>query len=419
MTVIFVIVGLAAATFVPSALPRFAPGRLGAIFLLGAGANGVVLYFLGALGVPLRPLTFALVPLVALAVVLWRGRRLVRGTRWRGDIHEVASTVVILVPFVILLWTTSIVPLSDYDGRTTWIPKARAIVEEGSVRGEFFHGRRGLNLHNRYPLLMPLDAASLLALGGSVRPLFVLLPAAMLLAARDLLSRRFSTVTPSWCMAALAWLPQIVTAREGGASSAYSDLAVAAFFGMAVVTRVARGRRGAVAASVWLAFLILTKNEGVVLAAAVLAYRPRPRMFLAPAIALAFLLAWQQSIPDAYDERNAVLLRGLPSRLAQLDDAAVAIARHALDFRTWGVFWPLVAVAAFLRRRPVAALVPLVLALGAYVVVLACTSWEIAALARVTAHRLLVHGILPAACLVIACLAPTTKSRTHPYQGGA
>ena len=404
MILLFVIVGLAAATFLPHALPRFVAGRAAAIFLLGVGANGAVLFALGLAGVPLGTLTFAAVPLISLAVAVLRAKRIFRRTRWRGDWHEIASTVVILVPFLVLLWTTSVVPLADYDGRTTWMPKARAIADEGSIRGPFFHGQRGLNLHNHYPLLLPLDVATLLAFGASPRPLFVLIPAAMILAARDLLSRRFGTAAASWSMAALAWLPQMVTAPEGGATSAYSDLAVAAFFGMAVVTRPR------VAASLWIAFLILTKNEGLLLALAALAWRPRVRMLIAPAIAFTLLLVWQQTVPDAYDERNAALLLELSSRLTFLDDAALAIGRHALDLRTWGVLWPLVAICAFRRRVRSEARV-LLIALAGYVAVMACTSWSIAELAKVTAHRLLLHCVIPAGCIVMACMSSSGASR--------
>lgn len=417
MIILFIVTGLAAATFVPLAVPRFVAGRLGAAFLLGTGVNGAVLFALGTMNVPLRPVTFAAVPLVALVVLAIRWRRVVRGIRWRGNVHELSSTAVILLPFVILLWTTSIVPLADYDGRTTWMPKAQAIVDEASIRGPFFDGERGLNLHNRYPLLMPLNAASLMALGGDSRPLYVLLAPAMLLAARDLLRRRFGSAWTSWCMAALAWLPQLVVTPEGGATSAYSDVAVAAFFGMAVATRVGRGRGAIGAAALWCAFLILTKNEGLLLAAAVAIYRPRWHFSVAPAIAFAMLLAWQHSVPEAYDERNAALLRELPRRLGMLDDAAIAIGKRSLDFRTWGAFWPLVLVGVVIRRRPAAAVVPLLLASAGYVATLACTSWNIEELARVTAHRLLLHSLIPAACIVLALLRGQTASSSRTSRG--
>ena len=417
MTILlFLVTGLAAATFMPHLLPRFVAGRLGGAFLLGVGLHGTLLYLLGVLGVPLHPTTMAAIPAAAAVVTILRWRRVMR-IRWRASLHELASTVAITAPFLILLWTTSIVPLADYDGRTTWMPKAHAIADEQSIRGPYFHGQRGLNLHNRYPLLMPLNAASAEALGGNARSVYVLIAPALLLAVRDLLERRYGRAWTSWCFAAVAWLPPIVLAAEGGATSAYSDLAVAAFFGMAVVTRATRGR-AVFAPGLWCAFLILTKNEGLLLAAAVLVYRPRWRMLAAPLAALTMLGVWQQSIPDAYDERNAFLIRELPQQLARIDDAALAIGRRAMDVRTWGVFWPLVVVAALTRRQPRAAIVPLAIAAAGYVAVMACTSWQIEELARVTAHRLLTHGVIPAACVVAAALSsrslPSVRPRYSP-----
>lgn len=405
-------VGLASGSFLPNALPRFAPGRIATAFLLGVGVNGAVLFLLGILEVPLTPIVFGSVPAVGVAVAALRWRYVVR-MRWRGDIHELVSTAAILLPFVLVLWVSAIVPLSDYDGRTTWLPKAVAIAGEGSIRGDFFHGRLGLNLHNRYPLLMPLNAASLIALRGDVRFLYILVAPAMLLAARDLLAPRYGRPITSWCMAALAWLPQIVVAPEGGATSAYNDLTVAAFFGLAVATRVARPHRVA-AAGIWCAFLVLTKNEGLLLAMTVAAYRPKWQITVFAAMAFAALVVWQQSIPDAYDERNSALLLELPQRIERLDDAALAIGRHASDVRMWGVFWPLLLACFAIGRRPLTAAIPLVLALAGYVVVMACTSWNIDQLARVTAHRLLLHCVIPASIIMIATVQRARNATVTP-----
>lgn len=266
-------------------------------------------------------------------------------------------------------------------------------------------------------MLRPLTGAWLRALGGDARPLYVLLAPAMLLAARDVLTRRFGSAWTSWCMAAVAWLPQIVVAPEGGATSAYSDLAVAAFFGMAVATRVGRGRRAIGSAALWCACLILTKNEGLLLAAAVVMYKPRWQLLVAPAMAFATLLAWQHSIPDAYDERNGALMLELPRRLAMLDDATIAIGKRALDVRTWGVLWPIVLLGIVLRRQPAAAVIPLLVVSAGYVAALACTSWNIEELARVTAHRLLLHCVVPASCIVIALLRNQTASSSRTSRG--
>lgn len=428
--VFFATIGFAVALAIPSALPRFVAGRVAAIFLLGAGACGSILFAAGVAGFAVsRPAVVALW-IVALGVALVArraSRRLVKKTRLRGDVHEVLSTMVIVAPFALLTWTTGILPLSDYDGRTTWIAKANAIAHDGSIDGPFFRGERGLNLHNRYPLLMPLDASATMLLSSrddSYRALYALLPAALLLALRDLLSRRHGSAAASWCVAAAAWLPQVAVAPEGGASSAYSDLALAAFAGMAVATLAARGRRASSAAGLWVAFAILTKNEGTMLAIALLValclcrpgWRAIARFLAAPAVAFALLEIWRRSIPEAYDERNVALLAELPGRIGRIDDALLAMARHAFDWSVWGAFWPVVMIACVVvpfaprRRSTVLPLATLVLAFGGYVAALACTSWSIDELARVAANRLLVHCLVPALAIVVV-FASTISGR--------
>jgi len=433
--VLFATIGFAVALAIPAALPRFVAGRVAAIFLLGAGACGSILFVAGVGGIAVNRSTVFTLWIGALGVALaaWRAsRRLVKKTRLGGDVHETLSTIVIVAPFALLAWTTSILPLADYDGRTTWIAKANAIAHDGAIDGPFFRGERGLNLHNRYPLLMPLDAAATMLVSGrddGYRALYALLPAALLLAVRDLLSRRHGSAAASWCVAAAAWLPQIAVATEGGASSAYSDLALAAFAGMAVAALAARGRRAAFAAGLWTAFAVLSKNEGTMIAIALLValclWRPGlraiSRFLAAPAAALALLEIWRRSVPEAYDERNAALLAELPERIGRLDDALLALARHAFDWSAWGAFWPVVLVACaavpFAPRRRTAVVPPamLALAIGAYIAALACTSWSIDELARVAANRLLVHCIGPALAIVVA-FASTIRGRGEPRQ---
>lgn len=435
---LFGVIGFAVALAIPASLPRFVAGRAAAIFLLGAGACGSALFAAGVAGVPVTRATVAAIWIAAVVVAIAarrRGRRLVARTRVRGDLHEHLSTVAIVAPFALLLWTTSVLPLADYDGRTTWIAKANAIARDGSIDGPFFQGERGLNLHNRYPLLMPLDAAAMMALTGrddAFRALYVVMPMALLLALRDLLSRRHGTAAASWCAAAMAWLPQLVVAREGGASSAYADLAVAAFAGMAVATLATRGRRAAGAAGLWAAFALLTKNEGTLLAlalaVALVAIAPRVRVLVrfavTPAFALALLYVWRGTVPEAYDERNAALLASLPSNLGRIDDASLALARHGLGWTTWGAFWLvalfacLFAMRAWRTRTAIVPLVVLAVTLAGYVAALASTSWNVDELARVAANRLLVHCLAPALALVIAMAgAWNRRPPAHPSPG--
>jgi hypothetical protein len=111
-------------------------------------------------------------------------------------------------------------------------------------------------------------------------------------------------------------------------------------------------------------------------------------------------------VPAAYDEQYEVLVSTLPRSIGRVPEAMQAIARHAIDFREWGVFWIAVAIAmvagVFLTRekRFAIPLVTIVLALAAYVVALTVTSWSIADLAPVAVNRLLAHLLVPASTIL-------------------
>jgi hypothetical protein len=89
-----------------------------------------------------------------------------------------------------------------------------------------------------------------------------------------------------------------------------------------------------------------------------------------------------------------------------------AIAHHAIDIRTWGLFWIVAAIAIAIgvfRRNAIA--IGTLLALGGYTVTFAVTSWNIDELARVSAHRLLTHLLIPALLVIAATLTPSPSAR--------
>lgn len=397
--VVFPLVGLAAALLLRLPLPSC---RFAFCYLAGLGVHGALLYLLGALRVPLVTATLVAIPVLALIVVVLLRGRLPR--REPAPRHVLAS-LVLAVPLVVLFCAAAVMPVRDYDGRVTWLPKARAIAIEHSVAGPFFHGQRGLNLHNRYPLLLPLDAATVMALSDDTRNeaarwMYVLIPIAALLVMRSRLAALYGA-SGAWTAATAAWLP-VLFSIEGGALAAYNDLALAAFAGVAVLSLLASQEN---VAGWFAAFAVLAKNEGAVLAIAVLlaalAVRRLRAGVVAPVVAAMALVAyWRTLVPAAYDEQYEVLASSLLRSLHRVPEALLAIAQHACDVREWGVFWIAVAVAVVLSRRITAPLVVIVVALAAYTFALTVTSWSIADLAKVAVPRLLLHLIVPGACLI-------------------
>ena len=375
------------------------------LYLTGVAANGIVLYLLAVVQIPITRITIAVVAIAAAAASI-RGAG---APRDRAG-HSTLATLLLAIPCLALVIAAAVLPIRDYDGRVTWLPKAIAIAGDHHIDGAFFQGAEGLNLHNHYPLLIPLDAATVMTLCGNTEPetarwLYVFIPIAALFAARALLASRAG----DWVIAATAWLP-VLTLIDGGALAAYNDWAIAAFTGMAVL--YAMEADGARAAGLFLAALILTKNEGAMIAAAVVVAMLVARRkegwpwLIAPAVATWAMLAfWRWRVPPAYDEQYALLARELPNLLGRAPAALRALALRAIDPSTWGFFWPVTAIAliAAATRRQRDVVIPattLLLVLTAYVAALTVTSWNVDELAAVAASRLLLHVAIPA-CTVI------------------
>ena len=385
---LFPLLGCGVAAALDLALPRTAGARIGMFFLLGVGAHGTLMLIGGAYA------TIAAYVLAILAIVMKRLPPI-------EEREPVIATIFIAIPLVLLLIGTAIVPLADYDGRATWLPKAQAIAHEHGVTGPFFRGERGFNHHNHYPLLLPLDAATMMDLthdrsDHGVRWLYVLIPFAFLMVVRD---------RAPWFVACVAWIPMIVVAPEGSAISAYADLAVMSFCGAAVLCAA----EGGGATGLWMLFLVLTKNEGTLLAVAIfvgmLLIRASRRVWISSIAGVAIgegsLAIWRSSIPNAYDERYAHLIRDLPSHLDRILPVARAFAQHAVDFSKWGGFWIIALVAAIVTmRRNRFAIAVILVALAGYVTTFAVMNWNIDELANVSANRLLLHLAGPAMLIV-------------------
>jgi hypothetical protein len=419
---IFTLVGAAGAMLLRVPLPPTHAARIAFVFLLGVGVEGTFLYALGVLRVPLNAIAFASLPIVAVGIGGWRfavgGRRESTATGTANRQLPTAnpiSTIVFAAPLLAMLIATAVIPTRDYDGRVTWLPKARAITLEHSIAGPFFHGQRGLNLHNRYPLLIPLDVASVMALSGDTRNeagrwLYLFIAISALLAMRGFLRAWFGA-TGAWVSAAVAWLP-LLTTIEGGALAAYNDFAIAAFIGVAVLSLI---EDDASMAGLFAAFAIMAKNEGAALAVAILAAAVLTRRFrwtiLVPiAVAEGLVVIARRLVPAAYDEQYEVLVATLPRSIRRVPEALLAIVRQASDVHEWGIFWIVVALAIVAglfiarERRFAIPLITMVLALGAYVVALTVTSWNIDELAPVAVNRLLAQLLIPATTIVAMVL---------------
>lgn len=416
----FTLAGAAIVTLSRLRLPPTHLGQLAYAFLAGVAAVGLVLHILLMTGIPIVRSTLLAIAGVAIVSILWRRVRFDRASL----VHSRVATALLAIPILTILAAAIVLPIRDYDGRVTWLPKARAIAHAGGVAAPYFAGSGGLNLHNTYPMLLPLDAASLMILTGddsdtAARFLYACIAIATLLVLRDFLGVLFPQ-SAAWVVAAVAWLPAFVRI-EGGALAAYNDIALMSFATI-VIAQLMLHDPDVHSISLFLAAMLLTKNEGVAIAFAILLVtvvlrrRALPGKWLTliiPVIAAAGMLAWWRSrVPPAYDERYDLLISDLPNLAHRLPSALAAIAKHAMTTGVWGFFWPAVLVALIavaLRRDRALIAVPatvMLLVLGAYVTALTVTSWDITELANVAADRLLMHILGPACMIVAAAVEP-------------
>jgi hypothetical protein len=400
---------------------------LGEAFLLGLGITGSVLFIAGVVHVPLV-IAMVLIGVWGVGCGVWEIRRGIP----KLHIDAPLATIVMAIPLLALTFAAAITPLNDFDGRAFWALKAKGIAHERSIDGPFFHGGT-LDPRNQYPVLIPLDGAVILSLSHSLddrnlRWLYLGILAALALLVRERIGRLVSPAAGAWCAALLVWIPQFAVEPEGGALSAYNDIAIAAFVAGAFFELIEQ--KSELRFGLWLAFLVLTKSEGLPLALVFLAigafvFRKR---ILVPAvitsIASAALIVWRMRIPAGDEEDVFRLLPTLPEKLHRLGIALAAFPRHMLLMPRWGIFWIAVIIVFIcvhlrhLRKKPYPqitqmyadgwlAIAVIVSILAVYTAVYVTTAWIPSELIAVTADRLLMHVIGPSLFL----LALTVRSR--------
>jgi hypothetical protein len=415
-------------------LPR--SRRLAVAYLLGVGWTGGSLYALShLLAVPLRRpavLVVAAAP-VAAGLIAWAWRRrsgtVARGPRSarRASWLERAAFIIAAAVCLGILAEALTNPLRDWDGRMTWATQARYVRAAGTVDAGVLSQPQWYVSHPRYPLLLPLAQLAVQELTGlpddvhAFRPLYVCFLPAFLAVVYGFPRRRVKPSAAAIAVLSAALLPFLTFFPGGGATSAYSDLPLACFYGAALLLLMARPRPAdGVAAGLLLAAAVLSKNEGAPLALAALALAAlsalsrqsdERRRSLVPvgvaalgvALALGLFLSWRAGIPNRYDEGYEHLFSFRTSLAAAVFRAPLLlskIGRQMLAFEHWGLFWlaaPMVWLAGWrgLRRRgtaylALAALAPLAIGWMAYAV-----NPDPAEAVRTTWNRFLLQASVP------------------------
>jgi len=361
-------------------------------FLLGVGVVGSVMFVLGVFHVP-----FA----IAVAVVVVAGLLgFLYGPASAGrDRLKPVPTLITIIPLLVLAIVAAVVPLHDFDGRAFWLLKAKALADERVIDGPFFHNQIVNDPRNQYPLLLPLDAATVMIASGDSDDREVRWPYLLTFAALVFVIAR--RVNP-WCAAILAWTPQFAVSNEGGALTAYSDIALAAFVACAFVELM--DGDSPLRFGLWLAFLVLTKSEGlpiacVLLAIGIASFRARIGQSILPLIvAVAALFAWRSHIPKTDEEDYFALMSSFPLHTSRFGPAVAEFVSHLFDFSKWGLFWiaALIALAILAWKKewraPATIIAIAVLYIAAYIV----TNWTMRELIAASADSLRMHMAGPA-----------------------
>ena len=405
---LFPVVGLALSRFVGRMQP----------FAAGCGVVGAVLWITALCGVPLVPVVIALFVLSA-AILFWKRN----ASKEEPVRYPWLPTILAAVPAAWLLFVVTIVPLRDFDGRAFWLLKARAIAHEGSVSGPFFRGAT-TSPRNGYPLLMPLSSSAVMQLAGEaddryVRHLFAFFALCFALELRFRLARLVSPSAGAWAAAVFLWLPQMIIEREGGATSAYNDIVVGLFVAGAFFELVERA--SPLRFGIWLAFLPLTKSEGLPLAILLLTigafvFRRRVLQAAVPVgAALAILFTWRSGIPRSDELDFASLILTLPRNVFRFGESLLATLEQLVAVRDWGGFLIVVAIAVavlFQRRewRALALSGAVVLPmLALYAAVFAVSDWDMSVMRENLAPRVMTHVLAP---LFYVCAVAARKRET-------
>ncbi len=452
--------GLALADLVPLLRARPFLRRLGWAWFLGCAWLGGSAYAAShVLGLPLR--RGVLLPLALLPIAAALARRACGGDTARPEPEPLPpverSLCALLIVFGAFMTASLVanglaIPVSDWDGKMTWVAQARFIRGAHSVDAPVLRDASAWVVHPRYPVLLPVLQVAAQEIADAswddrfVRPLYALFWPAFLLVLFDAAAARAGRLAAAVATLAAAAAPTLAFSLHGGAAGTYSDLPLACFWGggLLLLTSEGAGLPEGLASGLLLGAAVLSKSEGLPLAAVALvaaalwalagrrlAASRTPLLGAAAGVAAAALLleSWRSWIPPRYDEGQvavltlAALAKGAVSRLPA---AARACLRAMADRKEWGLTWLLVPLGLVLGARRLARLAALPLAVGVagalalYASAYSLSVWPPERLVWTTWDRLLVQMGLPLFVLLALALAPRPQpsSQTSGRAGG-
>lgn len=455
----FLAAGLGLSALVPSLRGRAWLVRSAYAYALGVAWTAGGAWFLShAFGCPLRRTLFVslLLPPVVAGIVATLIRR--RGRGLVADLGERRGAMVRREPLAIVALAVGGVvtlglfadaagqPVLQFDDRVTWGAHARYLRAEHTVDARTLREGKWFVTLPRYPILLPLAQVAIQESLGTdedertPRPLYAVFFPALLLILFDSVARQSGARTAALIVLGAALWPILIVNHKVGALSMLSDLPLGVFLGGGLALLLAEELTCAtgVAAGALLGAAVLSKNEGLVLAASVIAARglvavlrwrrdrPSPAVLrgeiaglavvgLAVASAAVLFASWRSGIVDRmmgnFEEVSrsghllAAVVRGGVERWPGL--IVPGLARLA-DPLQWGYFWWAAALVLVAGARGLASrrALPLVVVLagswGGYAAALAITEWDPRLQMTLTLDRFVIQTSVPM-LLLFAC----------------
>lgn len=334
----------------------------------------------------------------------------------------------------LVMWLSRLRTLG-WDGLFNWEIKARiAFLNGGAIPLEFFSDPTRTWTLQGYPLLLPLVEAWFYGwMGSADQGMIKLLFPLFFAVALGLIAIGAGKAGGAAWQTAFAFLliaiTPLVVIGDGGASSGYADFPLAVFYLAAVVylieywiegsERILPLLGGLAAIPCWI------KQEGailwlclVALAAVKIVQRRQARWLLTLILpGVVVLIGWRAFVGFVKPPTGENFMPVTPVMLwNNLDRAQVIIpaaTSEMLNWKHWGVLWPIVVVSILvllIRKRRLAALIMAVTApIAFYCGVYFFTAWSVATHFNSSFPRLLVH-VTPVAVMMTAiaagCLTP-------------
>ena len=263
----------------------FLSERFALSFGLGTGALSIGMFLLSYTGFQLNLLNILILFTPFFVYLLWREKFKIicSGANIKSklkDFNSLQLTLIALILFILfLIFSDALIqPMHTWDERAFWAFKAKILYHEGTIFSMDFFDADRVHPHKHYPLLIPLVESWIYIVLGHiddrlVKVIFPLFFTSLLLILYSSQRKFFSRTHSLIFTALLASVPCFVAtliSKHNAASVGYADIPLSFFYFISVIYLYLwmmdnSNKDYLVIASIFSAFTVFTKPEGVIL----------------------------------------------------------------------------------------------------------------------------------------------------------